>query len=85
MKTKTPVLRTADSLRKEAEARQQKSQKLSFDAGLKRAIEEIDKAHYAGKRSVYTLGFSDAVVEELRSKGYSVRIYPPSQEAEISW
>ena len=83
-------LRPATELKAENIRRSKQFQDRSHDAGMVTATKAIEDAHKAGKTEVCCLTFSDSVVYELRTNGYTVKHYPAASCGDmdshiISW
>ena len=83
-------LRPANELKAENIRRSNQSENRYHDAGMVTATKAIEDAHKAGKTEVCCLTFSDSVVHELRTNGYTVKHHPAAGMGDmdahvISW
>ena len=84
------TLRNAATLKSERDAIRLASSYSSHAASLQRAIEDIERAHASGKKSVWSLTFPESVVKELEANGYTVKYHNACgagdmDSHEISW
>jgi hypothetical protein len=84
------TLRNAATLKSERDAIRLSSNYSSHVTAIHRAVEEIERAHASGKKSVWSLTFPDSVVKELEANGYTVKYHNACgagdmDSHEISW